>query len=134
MQCGAGMHSNECRLVLNNNNTWLPLYHSVNQDIRIRKLHLDFPSAQPDALVYDDKVKQHELQSKYGGNLWQDPTPTFMEQCVLCSQLCDIWTKPRGMQANINQCLSQARINWEGYGRKGIRCKSGGMMEEVGHR
>ena len=26
-------------------------------------------------------------------------------------------------------CLSQARINWEGCGRKGIRRKIGGMME-----
>jgi len=24
-------------------------------------------------------------------------------------------TKPPGMQASINRCLSQARINWEGY-------------------
>jgi len=28
------------------------------------------------------------------------------------------------MQASIIQCLSQARINWEGCGRKGIRCKN----------
>jgi len=33
------------------------------------------------------------------------------------------------MQANIIRCLSQARTNWEGYGRKGIRHKNGGMME-----
>jgi len=26
-------------------------------------------------------------------------------------------------------CLSQARIKWEGYGRKGIRHKNVGMME-----
>jgi len=29
-------------------------------------------------------------------------------------------------------CLSQARINWEGCGRKGIRRKNGGGMMEVG--
>ena len=28
-------------------------------------------------------------------------------------------TKPPGMQASINRCQSQARINWEGCGRKG---------------
>jgi len=33
------------------------------------------------------------------------------------------------MQANIIRCLSQARTNWEGYGRKGIWHKNGGMME-----
>jgi len=38
-------------------------------------------------------------------------------------------TKPQGMQSSIFLCLSQARINWEGYGRKGIRHKNGGMME-----
>jgi len=27
------------------------------------------------------------------------------------------------------QCLSQARINWEGCGRKGIRRKNRGVME-----
>jgi len=31
------------------------------------------------------------------------------------------------MQASINRCLSQARINWEGCDRKGIRCKMGGL-------
>jgi len=30
------------------------------------------------------------------------------------------------MQASINQCLSQARTNWQGCGRKGIRRKNGG--------
>jgi len=30
------------------------------------------------------------------------------------------------MQASINRCLSQARKNWEGCGRKGIRCKNEG--------
>jgi len=29
------------------------------------------------------------------------------------------------MHASIIQCLSQARINWEGCGRKGIRRKNG---------
>jgi len=29
-------------------------------------------------------------------------------------------------------CLSQARINWEGCGRKGIWCKNVGMMD-AGH-
>ena len=29
--------------------------------------------------------------------------------------MCQVVTKPPGMQASINQCLSQARINWEGY-------------------
>jgi len=33
-----------------------------------------------------------------------------------------------GMQASINRCMYQARINWEGCGRKGIRCKTGGIM------
>jgi len=37
-----------------------------------------------------------------------------------------IRTKPPGMQASINRCLSQTRTNWEGCGRKGIRRK----MEE----
>jgi len=32
----------------------------------------------------------------------------------------------RGMQCSIYLCLSQARINWEGCARKGIRCKNGG--------
>ena len=32
------------------------------------------------------------------------------------------------MQASINQCMSQARINWEGCGRKGISgVKMGGL-------
>ena len=30
------------------------------------------------------------------------------------------------MQSSIFLCLSQARINWEGSGRKGIRHKNGG--------
>jgi len=30
------------------------------------------------------------------------------------------------MQSSIFLCLSQARINWEGCGRKGIWCKNGG--------
>ena len=34
-------------------------------------------------------------------------------------------TKPLGMQASIVQCLSQARINWEGCDRKGIWHKNG---------
>jgi len=33
------------------------------------------------------------------------------------------------MQASIILCLSQAKINWEGCGRNGIRCKNGEMME-----
>ena len=33
-------------------------------------------------------------------------------------------TKPPGMQASINRCLSQARINWEGCDRKGVRRKN----------
>jgi len=33
------------------------------------------------------------------------------------------------MQASIILCLSQAGINWEGCGRKGIQRKNGGMME-----
>jgi len=37
-------------------------------------------------------------------------------------------TKPPGMQASVNRRLSQARTNWEGCGRKGIRHKKGGMM------
>ena len=36
-----------------------------------------------------------------------------------------IRTKPPGMQASINRCLSQTRTNWEGCGRKGIRRKIG---------
>ena len=32
-----------------------------------------------------------------------------------------------GMQSSIFLCLSQARINWEGCGRKGIRRKNGGI-------
>ena len=35
------------------------------------------------------------------------------------------------MQASIILCISQARINWEGCGRKGIRQKMGVMMEVV---
>ena len=35
----------------------------------------------------------------------------------LCLQVCN------------QACLSQARINWEGCGSKGIRRKIGGMME-----
>jgi len=34
-------------------------------------------------------------------------------------------TKPPGMQASITRCLSQVRINWKGYGRKGIWRKMG---------
>ena len=30
------------------------------------------------------------------------------------------------MQASIYRCLSQARRNWEGWGRKGIQCKNRG--------
>jgi len=38
-----------------------------------------------------------------------------------------LWSaKPRGMQSSIFLCLSQARINWEGCGRKGIRRKNEG--------
>ena len=47
-------------------------------------------------------------------------------------RLQNVWfltKKPPAMQANIIRCLSQARTNWEGYGRKGIRHKNGGMME-----
>jgi len=33
----------------------------------------------------------------------------------------------RAMQSSIFLCLSQARINWEGYDRKGIRHKNGGI-------
>ena len=43
-----------------------------------------------------------------------------------------LWTKPLGMQASIIRCLSQARINWEGYGRKGIWHKNGGDDEGGG--
>ena len=35
-------------------------------------------------------------------------------------------------QASIIQCLSQARINWEGCDRKGIRCANGGDDEGGG--
>jgi len=38
--------------------------------------------------------------------------------------VCD--TVPWGMQSSIFLCLFQARINWEGCGRKGIRRKNGG--------
>jgi len=38
-------------------------------------------------------------------------------------------TKPLDMQASIIRHLSQARINWDGCGRKGIRLKNGEMME-----
>jgi len=38
-------------------------------------------------------------------------------------------TKPPGMQASIIQCLPQAKISWEGCGRKDIQHKNGGMME-----
>jgi len=41
----------------------------------------------------------------------------------------NLWHKPRGMQSTIFLCLSQARINWEGCGRKGIRCKNEGNDE-----
>ena len=41
-------------------------------------------------------------------------------------------TKPLGMQASIFDCLCQARINWEGSGRKGVRHKNGGRVIEVG--
>jgi len=34
-----------------------------------------------------------------------------------------------GMQSSILLCLTQARINLEGCGRKGIRRENGGMME-----
>jgi len=44
-----------------------------------------------------------------------------------------IFIKPPAMQANIIRCLCQARINCEAYGRKGIRCENGRMME-VAHR
>jgi len=33
--------------------------------------------------------------------------------------------KPQDMQAFIIQCLSQARINWEGCGRKAVQLKIG---------
>jgi len=33
------------------------------------------------------------------------------------------------VQASIIWCLSQARINWMGCGRKGIQRKNGGKME-----
>ena len=33
------------------------------------------------------------------------------------------------MQASVIWCLSQARINWEGYGWKDNQCKKGGMVE-----
>jgi len=36
-----------------------------------------------------------------------------------------------GIQSSLCLCLSQARINWEGCGRKGIRCKNGGGLMEV---
>ena len=36
------------------------------------------------------------------------------------------WHKSPGMQASIIRCLSQAGINWEGCGRKGIQRKNGG--------
>ena len=32
------------------------------------------------------------------------------------------------MQSSITQCLSQARINWQGYGRKGVWHKNVGMI------
>ena len=38
-------------------------------------------------------------------------------------------TKPPGTQASIIQCLPQAKISWEGCGRKDIQHKNGGMME-----
>jgi len=47
--------------------------------------------------------------------------------CVgYCGTLTNLW----GMQSSIFLCLSpvfQARINWDGCGRKGIRCKIGGI-------
>jgi len=36
-------------------------------------------------------------------------------------------TKPRGMHSSIFLCLSQARTNKEGCGRKGIWHKNGGI-------
>ena len=43
---------------------------------------------------------------------------------VAASLANKLQAKPLGMQASIIRCLSQARINWEGCDRKGIRRKN----------
>jgi len=50
---------------------------------------------------------------------------------IFAASICTLLssTKPCGMQSSIFLCLSQARINLQGCGRKGIRRKNGGMME-----
>jgi len=37
-----------------------------------------------------------------------------------------------GMQSSIFLCLSQARINWDGYGRKGVRPEKWGRIDGGG--
>jgi len=44
----------------------------------------------------------------------------FLSVCVPVVPSHCVWTDPLGIQASIIQCLSQARINWEGCGRKSI--------------
>jgi len=52
--------------------------------------------------------------------------PDSLLSSTLYNSFTYLLTKSLGMQASINQCLSQARTNWEGCGRKGIRHKNGG--------
>ena len=49
-----------------------------------------------------------------------------MDMC-LCELAC--LDRATGYASQHIWCLSQARIKWEGCGRKGIRRKNGGMME-----
>jgi len=57
-------------------------------------------------------------------------TGELIELCSLNCLLFEIYSgKPPGTQASIIRCLSQARIHWEGCGKKGIQRKKWGMME-----
>ena len=54
-------------------------------------------------------------------------TAELIELCSLNCLLFEIYRgKPPGTQASIIRCLSQARIHWEGCGKKGIQRKKMG--------
>ena len=55
---------------------------------------------------------------KQGHLAGKDPLPLITKGSLL--------EQATGYASQHTCCLSQARINWEGYGRKGIRHKNGG--------
>jgi len=58
--------------------------------------------------------------------LHRTPCSSLLVAEIINSNLCNEATGYVGQQI---WCLSQAKINWEGCGRKGIQRKNGGMME-----